>query len=74
VTLCRKLTRRQLLKAFPKIFTGDHLDEPFVDQVRAKKITISTSVPKVLTPDGELLGATPVEVACLHRAVEVFWK
>ncbi len=74
VTLCGRLTRRQLLKAFPKIFTGDHLGEPFISQMKAKNISITTSVPKVLTPDGELLGATPIVVECLHKGVEVFWK
>jgi len=74
VTIVNKLSRRRLLQCFPKIFTGEHINEPEVDQYQAKKITISTNVPKVLTPDGELLGATPIEVECLHKAVEVFWK
>jgi len=74
VTIVNKLSRRRLLQCFPKIFTGEHINEPEVDQYQAKKIKIVTNVPKVLTPDGELLGATPIEVECLHKAVEVFWK
>ena len=41
---------------------------------KAKKIKISTDVKKILTPDGELFGTTPIEIECLHQAVEVFWK
>ena len=73
VTLLGKMTRRQLLKAFPKVFTGEHIHLPQVEQIQAKRISIQTEAPKVLTPDGELLGNTPVTVECLPQAVEVFW-
>jgi YegS/Rv2252/BmrU family lipid kinase len=74
VTLLNPLTRRKLLQFFPKVFTGEHVHVDEIDTYQAKKISISTNIPKVLTPDGELLGTTPVEVECLHRAIEVFWK
>jgi diacylglycerol kinase family enzyme len=48
------------------------LDE--IETFQAKKISITTDVDKVLTPDGELIGITPVNVECLHQAVEVFWE
>jgi len=74
VTLLRKLGRLRLLQCFPKIFTGEHIQLPEIEQYKAKTITVETPLPKVLTPDGELLGATPIEVTCLHQAVEVFWQ
>ena len=74
VTLLGKLGRIKLLKSFPKIFTGDHIYLDEVETFKAKEIKIETDVPKVLTPDGELLGITPIEVKCLHKAVEVFWR
>jgi len=73
VTLLGKMTRRQLLSAFPKVFTGEHIRLPLVEQIKAKHIVVESAVPKILTPDGELLGVTPVSVECLHRAIEVFW-
>lgn len=73
VTLLKKTTRRTLLRSFPKIFTGEHVFLDVVDTFQAKKINISTDTPKVLTPDGELLGITPVEVECLQQDIEVFW-
>jgi diacylglycerol kinase (ATP) len=74
LTLLGPLTRRRLLKCFPLIFSGEHIHLPEVETFQAKHIRISTAVPKVLTPDGELVGTTPVEVECLHRDLEVFWQ
>lgn len=74
LTLLGPVTRRRLLKCFPMIFTGEHIHLPEVETFQAKHIRISTSVPKVLTPDGELVGTTPVVVECLHRDLEVFWQ
>ena len=74
VTLLKKLSRRKLLKCFPLIFTGEHVHMDEIDTFQAKHIHITTEPAKVLTPDGELIGITPVEVECLHQAVHVFWK
>ena len=74
ITLLKKLSRRRLLACFPKIFTGEHVNLPEIETFQAKKISIKTSVPKVLTPDGELLGLTPVDVECLHKDISFFWK
>lgn len=45
-----------------------------VEHFKAKKISITTDRPKVLTPDGELMETTPIEVECLKQSVEMFWK
>lgn len=74
VTLLGKATRRRLIQCFPKILTGEHIHLEEVEQFKAKKIKVETDIPKVLTPDGELVGITPVSVECLHQAVPVFWK
>lgn len=74
ITLVHKITRRKLLKTFPKIFTGEHIDAEEVETFKASRIKIEYDNPKVMTPDGELLGTTPVEIACLKQAIEVYWK
>jgi YegS/Rv2252/BmrU family lipid kinase len=74
VTLVRKLSRRRLLQCFPKIFTGEHIFMPEVAQYQVRQLKVETSTPKLLTPDGELMGSTPIEVECLHQALEVFWR
>ena len=74
ITLLGKMGRIGLLKAFPKVFTGEHIHLPEVETFTAKHIKIITDPPKVLTPDGELIGTTPVEIECLHQDIEVLWK
>lgn len=74
VTLLGKMTRRRMLQCFPKIFTGEHVQFNEVETFKAKHMRVETNIPKVLTPDGELVGITPVEVECLHQAIKVFWK
>lgn len=74
ITLAKKITRLKLLKSFPKIFTGEHIHINEIETFKAKEIKIESDETKVLTPDGELLGTTPVEIKCLKHAIEVFWK
>jgi YegS/Rv2252/BmrU family lipid kinase len=74
ITLLTKVTRRRLLSCFPKVITGEHVNLDEIETFQAKNIRIKTDVPKNLTPDGELYGTTPVEIKCLHQAVEVFWR
>lgn len=74
VILLGKCSRRRLLRNFPKIFTGEHTTLDEIETYQAKKIHITTNNSEYLTPDGELLGKTPVEIECLPRAIEVFWR
>ncbi|MCK5148489.1 diacylglycerol kinase family lipid kinase [bacterium] len=73
ITLANQLSRRRLLKVFPKVFTGEHIHEPEVEIFKAKSIKIETDPVKVLAPDGELLGTTPLQIDCIHHAVDMFW-
>jgi YegS/Rv2252/BmrU family lipid kinase len=72
VTLLNKCNRRRILKLFPTIFKGEHINYTEVESFKAKKIKIQTSIPKILTPDGEVFGFTPIEVECLKQDIEVF--
>ena len=42
-----------------------------VETFRTDSLNIQSEPAKVLTPDGELLGLTPIEVRCLPKAIEV---
>ena len=74
ITLLNKLSRVKVLQCLPKIFTGTHGTVKEVEMFQAKHVKIKTSSPKLLTPDGQLMGSTPVEVKCLAGALEVFTK
>ena len=74
VTLLNKLSRMRLLKCLPKIFTGEHVKLNEVECFKAKKIKIEVNPIKLLTPDGQLIGNTPIEIECIPKAIEVFVK
>jgi diacylglycerol kinase (ATP) len=74
ITIAKRLSRRRLLYCFPKIFTGEHVHLPEIETFQAKNIKIVSKVPKLLSPDGELIGNTPVEIECLRQSIDVFWK
>ena len=74
VTLLGKMNRRKLLKSLPTVFTGEHIHLDGVETFQAKHIQIKTDIEKILTPDGEMIGTTPMEIQCLHHAVEVFGR
>jgi len=72
VVLVRRLPRRRLLQLFPSIYSGTHVRYPEVSVQRAREVRIVAPAGLPLAPDGELRGATPATVRCLHRHVEVF--
>ena len=74
ITLLNKLRRIRLLQCLPKIFTGEHVHLKEVETFQAKRLKIETLPQKLLTPDGQLVGSTPIEVECLPKAIEVFTK
>ena len=74
VTLLNKLSRIRLLQCLPKIFTGEHVHLKEVETFQVQRLKIETSPRKLLTPDGQLIGSTPIEVECLPKAIEVFTK
>ncbi|PKL84291.1 MAG: hypothetical protein CVV24_00335 [Ignavibacteriae bacterium HGW-Ignavibacteriae-3] len=74
ITLLNKLSRSKVLQCLPKIFKGTHIHMKEVETFQAKHIKIETGTPKLLTPDGQLMGSTPIEVECVPKAIEVFYK
>ncbi|MBA4407501.1 hypothetical protein C0389_09520 [bacterium] len=74
VTLLNKLSRPKVLQCLPKIFKGTHIHMKEVEIFQAKHLKIETGSPKLLTPDGQLVGTTPIEVECIPQAIEIFVK
>jgi YegS/Rv2252/BmrU family lipid kinase len=71
VIILNKISRIGLLKAFPKIFKGTHVNLPEVEVFKAKNISMKTNSPKILTPDGEIRGTTPLRVTVLPQKLQV---
>jgi YegS/Rv2252/BmrU family lipid kinase len=74
ITIARPMGRIKLLRSFPKILTGDHIHMDEIDHFRAKEIHIEAVKEKLLTPDGELMGSSPVSIHCQQKKVKMFWK
>ncbi len=72
VVVLNPLSRWRLIRSFPKIFTGDHIHLPEVETRQVKRIRITTATHRLLSPDGELLGTTPVDIECIPGAMRVF--
>jgi len=65
VLVVNAISRWELLKTFPKVFSGKHTSHPEVELFRAKRLRLETDPPSLLTPDGETLGTTPIEIEML---------
>jgi len=73
VMVLEKISRLRILRLFPSIYSGMHINYPEVSCYRGRHILIETESPKELTPDGEFNGFTPVEIECLHKDIEFIW-
>jgi diacylglycerol kinase (ATP) len=72
VTLVGRLSRLRVLKLFPSVYEGRHIEFDEVETFQAREIRIESDSELKLAPDGELLGATPAVIRCLHRDLPVF--
>ncbi|MFQ6617652.1 MAG: diacylglycerol/lipid kinase family protein [Fidelibacterota bacterium] len=74
IILLNDISKFGLIRSFPSVFTGKHVKNPHVEVFKGKQINVITSEPKVLTPDGEVFGTTPIEVDIRPQAVYIFKK
>jgi diacylglycerol kinase (ATP) len=72
VTVLRRLSRRRLLRLFPTIYRGRHVDYAEVLTRRARCVRLLAPPGLPLAPDGEFRGCTPATVECLHRDLSIF--
>ncbi len=73
IILLNKISRLNLLKAFPKIFKGSHLSMKEVEFFKGQTIKVVTDAPKKLNVDGEVIGTTPIEVSILPKKIDMFY-
>lgn len=72
VTVLEKLPRFRLLKLFPSIYSGRHVEYKEVSTYKAAHITIHSPQGLLLGPDGEFSGHSPAEITCLPRDLTIF--
>jgi len=72
ITLLQKLPRHRLLRLFPTIYHGGHIERPEVTVHKAGNITIRSPAGMLLGPDGEFKGRTEARISCLHQDLAMF--
>jgi diacylglycerol kinase (ATP) len=72
VTILDSLPRSRLLKLFPTIYSGRHIEYKEVSSYRASRIIIRSPQGLLLGPDGEFCGRTPAEISCLPGDLTIF--
>jgi diacylglycerol kinase (ATP) len=69
------MSKRDILKMFPKLYDGSHIDDPRIRIVPAEEITITQSDHGATLPpafaDGELVGAEPLKIKVARKALRV---
>ena len=72
VTILEHLPRLRLLKLFPSIYSGSHVEYNEVSTYKASHIRILSPPGFLLGPDGEFCGSTPAEITCLPNDLTIF--
>jgi len=61
-----------LLKMFPKIFDGSHIDHEILDYHQVKQFSLIPKTNEKLNIDGEVYGKTPINVSVMEEAIAIF--
>jgi diacylglycerol kinase (ATP) len=69
--IVKEVSRIGLLRAFPRVFSGSHLDHPAVFYTQTKTVTIESSEPAEVFADGEYIQSVPAKIEVEPLALEV---
>jgi len=72
VTVLERLSRPRLLRLFPTIYSGRHVQYKEIHTYKAKEISILAPSGLALAPDGETRGVTPAQISCLRKDLLIF--
>lgn len=72
IVMLNRISKMRLLTSLPKLYKGSHVDLAEVDTFSGRQMTFRPEVSKVLSPDGELYGATPISVTVLPGQAAFF--
>lgn len=71
IVLTASTSRARFLMTLPKIFKGEHVNEPSVSVVRGAEIRVRADRPFVVYADGDPIGALPATIGVLPAVVRV---
>ena len=61
----------ELLKLFPKLFSGKHIYNKKVNYLQVKSFSLTPIKDEVLNIDGEIIGQTPISIETIPEAIEL---
>lgn len=71
VVVIKPVSRVELVRTYPKLFSGTHVTHPQYEHFRARRVTVAA--PGVVGyADGERIGSLPLTVECIPLAVKVW--
>jgi len=71
LVIVKEATRLQMLKLFPKVFDGSHIESDLVDYRQVSSFSLIPEEEDIINVDGELNARTPLEVSMVPQAIEV---
>ncbi|UDY25204.1 diacylglycerol/lipid kinase family protein [Nocardioides sp. Kera G14] len=72
VCLVKPVSRLTLLRFFPTVNDGSHVDNPIFERVRARSVTISATPSVTTYADGERFGELPMTIEAVPAALSVY--
>lgn len=71
ICVVQAMAKARLLRLFPSVYSGRHLDFPEVRYFQADRLRIETEKPAEVYADGEYVCSTPVDVTVERAALKV---
>lgn len=72
LVIVRRLPRLRLLRLFPTIYSGQHINHDEVTVLKGREIEIRGPAGLEFMVDGEFRGVTPARISCQRHAIEMF--
>ena len=71
VMIKNNFTKFELLKLFPKLFSGEHIKNNKVIYKQAERFTLKPLNDEILNIDGEIIGRTPIDIKIINKGIEL---
>jgi len=71
VVIIGDMSKLELLKEFPSVYKGTHINHPKIRMKKATDISIESSEPMLVYADGELLGECPASFRVMPSALSI---
>jgi diacylglycerol kinase (ATP) len=71
VMIIGDMSKFELLKEFPSVYKGTHINHPKITMKKATDISIESSEPMLVYADGELLGECPTSFRVMPAALSI---